>query len=60
MDYRDYKIASRNSTVCGYPGRNYDWSKFCWDGSEVEKELASAKNNKSRLPAGACKSRVAL
>lgn len=31
---RDYKIASHNSTVCGYPGRGFDWSKFCWDGSE--------------------------
>ena len=31
---RDYKICSKNSLVCGYPGRNYDWSLFCWDGSE--------------------------
>jgi len=31
---KDYKISSRNSTVCGYPGRDFDWSLFCWDGSE--------------------------
>lgn len=30
-----YKISSRNSTVCGYPGRDFDWGKFCWDGSEI-------------------------
>lgn len=27
---RAYKVASHNSTVCGYPGRNYDWSLFDW------------------------------
>ena len=32
---RDYKINKRNSTVCGYPGRDFDWDKFCWDGSSV-------------------------
>lgn len=31
---KDYKVNSRNSTVCGYPGRDFDWSKFCWDGNE--------------------------
>ena len=36
---REYKISSRNSTVCGYPGREFDWSKFCWDGSEVHKSI---------------------
>ncbi len=30
-----YKIDKHNSTVCGYPGRDFDWSKFCWDGSEI-------------------------
>lgn len=29
---REYKITKHNSTVCGYPGRDFDWSKFCWDG----------------------------
>lgn len=28
-------INKRNSTVCGYPGRDFDWSKFCWDGEVV-------------------------
>ncbi len=31
---KDYKISKHNSTVCGYPGRDFDWSKFCWDGSD--------------------------
>ena len=35
MTKREYKIGPRNSTVSGYPGRGYDWSKFCWDGSEI-------------------------
>jgi len=34
-----YKINEHNSTVCGYPGRNFDWSKFCWDGSESHKPI---------------------
>lgn len=34
-----YKLNKHNSTVCGYPGRNYDWSKFCWDGSAVFKSV---------------------
>ena len=29
---RRYPISAKNSTVNGYPGRQYDWSKFCWDG----------------------------
>jgi hypothetical protein len=29
--FKDYLICSRNSTVCGYPGRDFDWTKFCWD-----------------------------
>ena len=24
-------INKRNSTVCGYPGRDFDWSKFDWE-----------------------------
>ena len=35
MKYRDYKVSKHNSTVCGYAGREFDWSKFCWDGGEV-------------------------
>ena len=34
-----YKIDEHNSTVCGYPGRDFDWSKFCWDGSEIHKSI---------------------
>jgi len=30
-----YRVNQRNSTVCGDPGRLYDWSKFCWDGSAI-------------------------
>lgn len=36
---RRYKVTSHNSTVCGYPGREFDWSKFCWDGSAVFKSI---------------------
>lgn len=36
---KEYKINKHNSTVCGYPGRDFDWSKFCWDGNEVHKAL---------------------
>ncbi len=34
---RRYRINRHNSTACGYPGRDFDWSKFCWDGSEIYK-----------------------
>ena len=33
---RFYKVQSRNSTVLGYPGRGFDWSKFDWDGGAVD------------------------
>ena len=29
------RISPKNSTVNGDPGRLYDWSKFCWDGTAV-------------------------
>ena len=51
-----YKTSKHNSTVCGYPGRNFDWNKFCWDGSEIhiEKCLVSGcdhkHENKAPLP----------
>jgi len=32
---KKYQIAKHNSTACGYPGLDFDWGKFCWDGSEV-------------------------
>ena len=28
---KEYRIAKHNSTVCGYPGRDFDWSKFDWN-----------------------------
>ena len=36
-----YKINPRNSTVNGSPGRRYDWTKFCWDGSAIHLETCS-------------------
>ncbi len=30
-----YKVNQHNSTVCGRPGRNFDWSKFDWEGKSV-------------------------
>ena len=33
----EYKIAKHNSTVCGYPGRNFDWTKFDWEGKAIIK-----------------------
>lgn len=35
MQIKEYKVSKHNSTVCGYPGRDFDWSKFCWDGLEI-------------------------
>ena len=32
---KEYPVNKHNSTVLGYPGRDFDWSKFCWDGSAV-------------------------
>ena len=26
----EYKVSKHNSTVCGYPGRDFDWSNFDW------------------------------
>ena len=34
---KDYKINSHNSTVYGYPGRDYDCSKFDWNGKSTHK-----------------------
>lgn len=36
---RQYKIQKHNSTVCGYPGRDFDWSKFDWEGKSVYKGI---------------------
>lgn len=32
MKYKDYLVNIHNSTVCGYPGRGFDWNKFDFDG----------------------------
>ena len=34
-----YKINKHNSTVCGYPGRDFDWSKFDWEGKSIHKSI---------------------
>lgn len=34
-----YKITKHNSTVCGYPGRDFDWDKFGWDGESIHKSI---------------------
>lgn len=36
---REYKITKRNSTVCGYPGQDFDWAKFDWEGKSVHKAI---------------------
>jgi hypothetical protein len=28
---KEYPVNKHNSTVCGYPGRDFDWSKFDWN-----------------------------
>ena len=47
---RYYKIEPRNSTVCGQPGRNFDWTQFCWDGSETWIDRCNGKIYPAPLP----------
>lgn len=42
---KEYKISKHNSTVCGYPGRDFDWSKFCWDGNEFYLDSCGRKGH---------------
>lgn len=42
---RYYKVNQRNSTVCGYRGRDFDWSLFCWDESQIHKALFKGDRN---------------
>lgn len=35
----EYKVDSHNSTVCGYPGRLFNWSLFDWEGKSVHKAI---------------------
>lgn len=34
-----YKVAKHNSTVCGYPGRDFDWNKFDWEGKTIHRSI---------------------
>ena len=44
-------INKRNSTVCGYPGRDFDWGQFDWDGKSIHKALFKGdKNRKAPKP----------
>ena len=47
---REYKVSKHNSTACGYPGRDFDWDKFCWDGSEVRIDSHHQHEGKAPLP----------
>jgi len=48
---KEYKINSRNSTVCGYPGRDFDWTKFDWEGKSIYKSIFRGhKNIKANIP----------
>ena len=38
-------VNKRNSTVCGYPGRDFDWDKFGWDGKAIHESLFKGKEN---------------
>ena len=43
---RGYKVSKHNSTVCGYPGRNFDWGKFDWDGKATHKAIFKGDKNR--------------
>ena len=50
-----YPINKHNSTVNGDPGRLYDWSKFCWDGSAINNSYCDCpeckgEHTKSKAP----------
>ena len=46
-----YKISQHNSTVCGYPGRDFDWTKFDWEGKSIYKSIfKGGKDTKAPLP----------
>lgn len=46
-----YPITAKNSTVCGYPGRQFDWSKFDWKGETLApRELARGITTERRAP----------
>lgn len=41
---RAYKVGPHNSTVDGYPGYDYDWAKFCWDGSALLQSILKERS----------------
>lgn len=47
---KDYKINKHNSTVDGYPSREFDWLKFCWDGSDVYRDKFQNFGRRAPLP----------
>lgn len=48
---KKYPVNQHNSTVCGYPSRGFDWSKFCWDGKSIHKAIFKGhKDMKALLP----------
>lgn len=46
---KQYKVNKRNSTVCGYPGRETDWTKFDWDGKAEHIDI-KGQRDKAPLP----------
>ncbi|KKN21276.1 hypothetical protein LCGC14_0927070 [marine sediment metagenome] len=40
---RDYLINKSNSTILGYPGRQFDWGKFDWKGQDIYEEQCGNK-----------------
>jgi len=46
---KEYKISSRNSTVCGYPGRDFDWSKFDWEGKSIHKAIHKGEKDRKAI-----------
>lgn len=48
---KDYEITNHNSTVRGYPGRDFDWGKFHWEGKQIFKSIFKGeKDYKSPKP----------
>jgi len=49
--FKRYKIDKHNSTVCGYPGRDFDWSKFDWEGKTWRRAIFKGeKDRRAPLP----------
>lgn len=47
----DYRVNKHNSTVLGYPGREFDWSKFDWEGKSIHKGIFKGEEDrKAPLP----------